>query len=90
MCLEILELVGLEDSTAPYESAIRLKLVEVGQLGQLQHPRNTKKRELCQLGQLFFVMVAGRPGLELVGLEDSTAPYESAICLKLVEVGQLG
>ena len=90
MCLEILELVGLEDSTAPYESAIRLKLVEVGQLGQLQHPRNTKKRELCQLGQLFFVMVAGMPGLELAGLEDSTASYESAICLKLVEVGQLG
>ena len=44
MCLEILELVGLEDSTAPYEPAICLKLVDVGQLGQLQYLRNTTKQ----------------------------------------------
>ena len=39
-----LELVGLEDSTAPYESAKRMDLFEVGQVGQLQYLRNATKK----------------------------------------------
>ena len=35
-------------------------------------------------------MLAGTPELELVGLEDSTAPYKNVRRMDLVDVGQLG
>ncbi|MEI8021524.1 MAG: hypothetical protein WCH39_25165 [Schlesneria sp.] len=38
----------------------------------------------------FFQMFGGMPGLELLGLEGSTAPYECARRMNLVEVGQVG
>ena len=80
-------LVGLEDSTAPYEDEPRkattsgwkphptgdkLRADEVGEVGQLHIRENPiKNRNLAnyvELGQLFCGC--------LVGLEDSTAPYE--------------
>ncbi len=85
----MLVLVGLEGSTAPYEFEKRMKLVEVGQVGQLQCLRNTTKKGTWPTWPTFLVMFAGTPGLKLVGLEDSTAPYEFEKRMKLVDVGQL-
>ena len=71
-----LELVGLEDSTAPYESAKRMN---VAKLAKFDTGQTLQNREVGQLGRTWptlFVMFGGMPGLELVGLEDSTAPYE--------------
>ena len=70
--------MGLEDSTAPYEIAKRMNLVDVGRLGQHQHLKNTTKKgtwSTMPTWPTFFVRFAGTSGLELVGLEDSTAPY---------------
>ena len=82
-----LELVGLEDSTAPYVSAKRMNLVEVGQAGQLQHLTSTIKKGTRPTLPTFLVMFVGTSGLELVGLEDSTAPYGTSdfqFCLSIV------
>ena len=81
-----LELVGLEDSTAPYESAKQMNMVE---LGQVQRLKNATKKGTWPSWPSFLVMFEGTPKLELVGLEDSTAPYESAKRMNMVELGQV-
>ena len=76
-----LELVGLEDSTAPYKNAKRINPVELGQVGHLRRLKNTTKQGTWSTPPTWptsFVMLGGTPGLELVGLEDSTAPYKPA------------
>ncbi len=85
--------MGLEDSTAPYEFAKRMNLVDVGRLGQHQHLKDTTKKgswSTLPTWPTFFVRFAGTSGLELVGLEDSTAPYEIAKRMNLFDVGRLG
>ena len=63
--------------------------MNVARLAKFDTGQTLQNREVGQLSRTWptlFVMFGGMPGLELVGLEDSTAPYR--IC-KTSEPGQL-